>query len=381
MTRKNQRYKKPQKLNKLSASQKLAILSDRISSGRDRDGDEDKLGDLVHKYLENGQDNILQQALAEVKTEDSFDDLEFLIIDSSENELVALNDDEYGEASLFAIPLIMLVENRIPDRLNDMDITFLFRKHGVIDEQPTIGLMSDFFQLDDINLSFSKRHRLLNDVLSFVAKVNNPLHSLRKIPNKSTNNGPGVLLRFLIGVTITSGENGVCFAPADEDIDRYELSLESWREAFGAELIKQTGISLVRVGEPEGLNSAIDQGIFMFKEAELLAQANHAVLEAKEKRSRCKAIISLHEDQDSGEIRVSFSDDNNSLLCGFSWDISDGNDADSLFVAIQNIVTEAGVDEVIGVEEIMPLTYCECCGEIDFIIINNEHVNHSGVLH
>lgn len=337
---------------------KIARLAEKISNDAASIDEQFNLLNLIEKYLKAGDDDTLSKAIDEVNTDKARDILEFHIADSTETRYALLASGEAGEAALFAIPIVMCVfpGEEFPVSLDDMSITKSFRKHGLIGINPSLILHKDFFQLDDLNLQPSERYNLTGKVLKIIENPQVKQGSLRQVPvkQKEHEDKVDVILRFLVGMTITDLDE----IPFDSDNEeKYELSVDAWQDEIGDEIVKQTGIETIIIGEPFGLDSALRQGVDLFQEYSLNLKANDAVVMAAEKRSLCHAVIGMFADDENTEIRISFIDDNNDLIDGFAWKVLSHNDDEYISDKILSILKDNGVDGLATVEEVMPPTY------------------------
>lgn len=360
-----------------SASQKLARLADYISDDSFSPTDEAALVNLIRGHLENGRDDILSKCWDETKTAQGYEYLNFLVANCSQTIPITLNAYEPGEATTYAIPIVMCVEPGVgfPDKLKDMDICKTIREYDLIGRNPSLFLHNEYLCLDDISLSPSKRSLLTRDLFNMYEDLTNTPKSLRRNPVKE--GGQQCKLRFLVGIVVADLDETVLYS---KDMEAYASSRADWTLMMESYLAEQTGIAAIICGAPGVLDLAVREGMSMFKEVSLRMKATMIVNELAEKRSICRSIMSMHQNKDEREIRISFLDSQNNLVGGYAWDVLTSDDAIDVSGLIHSTIKGAGVDEVVVVDDIMPITTCECCGEPDFLTMPGES-GHSSALH
>lgn len=382
--KKNKKHKRHhQGVDPNKAAQKIVLLSKKFDN--DSIDDSYKLENLVVHHVKSGQDEILYKALSLVETPERYSSLENLIYYAAETttESSVLDNEGRDMAMLFAIPMLFTVDagKEFPYLLkNALSACQLFRKTGVIEISPSVFLHGEFLSLEDIFLAPSCRQKMLHSLLRMIDDETGPstLFGARTAKSQATT----VCLRFLIGVVMSNFTDETPFLPEDENEDEYEQSLLQWREEFSQEIIQQTGIENIIVCEPERLQDAILNGTNTYHDFSLRLEATKAIDNAKKDNTACHALLGMYADDEEAEIRVSFLNSDNRLISGFVWPLYSQSQALPISDAIVDILTDAGINHLTTMSDVMPRTFCKCCNKPDFTIINEgEHSRTSSAIH
>lgn len=305
-------------------SKQLAKLSDKIAGDMETGSEFEKTHNLISHYINNGQDDILLKAIKKTKTDDGNDWLVETVMSNSES--LVLPDYEDWEAILFAIPIV--IEADFPTDLPSIDD--LFVKHQLINSDQSLQLNLELLQIDDLGLPPSQRLEMLKRILSGDTITSE--HPFKK-----------ERLYFIVGAVTCDNE------PFDLNF------LENWQREFQDRLLKQKGVNLALIGEPECFNESIFQGVNLHHEFDFKDTAVNAVLQAANNKSACLAVKSFHESDDESQIRIGFFDNKNEFIDGFVWPVLRRSDLNSIVDSITDIFKEACVDADVEIDYPIPL--------------------------
>lgn len=366
---KSTRKHKHQEPSPIKAAKKLALLAEKMTLDTATEEEHFKLFSLIEHHLEHDHDEILFTALNETSSDEVLEELYDQIMDQSERILIPAGDD-FGEAALFAIPVMLLVEpgKPIPQTLNDPEATAkTFRETGMIGEDHSSLLRGELLPYEDVEFGPCDKFRLVHQHLDVLFKGNNPPNIRFTEDDKALDQEqPRMILRYLLCIFISAPDAETPFEPPieDDDYDLYIQKLDAWREIFRQSFIGNTGVDDVIVGTPQPAHIAIDEGVIVQQRTSLKLVAKKAVLAAAKKQSLCRAVASLHRGDEEEEIRLAFYDDECESLGHFVMPIVlRHHQLSDCLEIISEVMSEEGVDSIQRVPEIQPLNTCECCGE------------------
>lgn len=367
-----------------NAALELARFADVLANSEEYiDAETDAFGQLVETYISQGRDDILQNALSQITSDDGFEWLLDDIITYSENKIVTtkeldiLDSDDSYDASLFLIPIIMTLKPNSQHAMviKDADIICKsFRQNHLTHDTPIIAMHPELLSLEDVDVPPSKRREMLD----YLVGVHNSdkVKSFRKtseniITRQDTHH---VTLRYVLVNTISDMLSDNPFHPlseSDDDIEAYEQSLNAWRAQFAEFLEQQIDAHEIIVGEPESFNDGLMEGVFVYHQCMLIKKAQRAVYDCAKLHSICKAIVSTHvnSDETETEILVGFYDDHHAMVQNMVIPVpplANKYDIEDYLEMATETLDDAKVDHVTHVSELMPLSRCSCCNEPEF---------------
>lgn len=313
--------------------QKIAKLSQKVSTGYASEEDDDKLDDMIQDCLDLGHDNALFQALEEVDSFDDYDDLEYLIMGAAETDFIEL-EKHAVETLLFAIPILLvaLPGSPYPEKI-DVDVCSLLKKHGVVGDEPFLYLNDEFLHLDDVNLFPSKRRELLRNLYEET--------TVRHVPIKSNDDEFNLILRFVVGYAMSElDDDETPFLPNDKD--QYQLLLDNWRAEMQDLLIKQLGNETVIVGDPNGLNDTITQGNHLLNDLGLKIKTS----------SLSEKVVSYFVEPTKNDLIIHFLDKDDMDFDTYPWEKMPSDDLDFISDVIQSIFSKHGINKLVFLEDI-----------------------------
>lgn len=367
-----------------NASSELATFADLLANSEDYiEEQEDAFGTLVETYITQGRDDILQNALANIESDEGFDWLLDDIITYSQNRAVTKEDvsfldaDEMYDASLFLVPVILVLKPKspLPIALKGADtICKSFRQNNLVHEARVTAMHPELLELDDVDVEPSQRREMLDYLVGIHSSKKTRSFKKSSEQLMTADDSHHVTLRYILVNTVSGMYSDSPFLPLsdeDADIEVFETSLEEWRVQFTEMLKQQIDAEDIFVAYPESFNDGLMEGVFSYHQLMLKLKAERAVYDCAKLHSICKAIVSAHasEDESEFEVLVGIYDDHHAMVANMSIPVpsmANKYDIDDyLSMAIQTL-DDAKVDHVTQVDSVMPMSRCECCNEPEY---------------
>ena len=194
----------------------MAALAQMIVSNEQNIDKVDLLGPLIVEALERGDDDAFEEAFGTINDLDAHEFFSVFLNECIDVQTFEGALEEEIELHLFALPLVIVVDNTGEDRLapegveGTIKIAETLRAHGLVGAEPSTLMLPHLYTLQDLfgltpSQSFKFGHELFESVMKEGEGEEEEEMLPRSAPVEIGSGQSAVLLRFLVGAVIAVG--------------------------------------------------------------------------------------------------------------------------------------------------------------------------------
>ncbi|TCJ18146.1 DUF2863 family protein [Parasulfuritortus cantonensis] len=349
--------------NRLSRdAERLVWLAKGLAESGSRAEDgwwEEELATLIGKMLGAGQEDALNQALDRLHETNgrAYDDLADLIEAASESPR-----SEGRRCLLLAMPVLAWSRYRIPDRKLPAGLLANLRvqlKAHILADEVRVGMADLLFSPDQMPRGFVATQRLAAELADQAGREGNLAIALDGLPETGHYIAD---VRYILAV-VGSPAGRPLFRWQETDGSR-DAALREWQAQAGPSVQASMPGCAIQLLLPDAYFSAWRQADQAARGYSLVGTAAYLQAALDLPATGLRAIAAPYYDHRLVEWRVGFArrgDDQ--ILHGVVWPLLGGEDENTDVAAeIEQTLKQAGLTDIVMLDQRMALEYCEDCG-------------------
>jgi hypothetical protein len=324
---------------------------------------EQRLAAQVEKMLKAGNEDAVGAAQEHLYSANmrACDELADALEAYCEGARISTAEGEF-EVLLIAVPVLawsrfVVPTGTIPSAaLNDLRVHL---QAHVLAAGTRLGLADSLFSIDQLPRGFCPTLALARDLWAAAAAGKNLRIDPRQMPETANFIADS---RYLLGA-VAAPPGGPHFRWQESDATRESVDAQ-WRAQGGQALPAALPACAFELLLPDAFFTACRNADRELRPYSLRAGAAFLQTSCNLEASALKVVLAPFQEHDLMEFRVSFAiDESGEVAHGVVWPLLEGEtDAAAAAAEIEAVLREAGVGEILTLEQTFPFEYCDDCG-------------------